>query len=407
MFRKNLVVCLLILGSLMAVPVAFAASTEFVYVESNIQSAGGNSIYAFQRNADGSLTQIAGSPFPTGGAGVQDTSLGLGPYDSDQNVVVDADRKLLFAVNSGSDTIAVFHIKSGGSLEAVNGSPFPSQGTNPVSIGVAGDILFAVNKNGDFPRVSNILPNYTSFHIAQDGSLLPIAGSTVSVGLGTSPTQALVVPGTNLVFGADFFGGLMQSFRFDSNGHLHQNQPVALPASEFPDPTAPRLPLGLITHPHQPLLYVGLVTINRLGVYKFDGNGYLHFVRSASNSGVAICWIRTNKSGTRLYTTNTASATGDTSTISVYDISDPDAPREIQNVMLAGQGNARQFELSGDGKNLYAVTGRFSSLIPNGQGNALHVFSIGPDGMVEETSTIQLPVPAGVLSQGVAVYSPR
>lgn len=407
MYRKILVLSLLIVGSLMAVPAAFAGSPEFVYVESNVQSAGGNAIYAFQRNSDGSLMPIHGSPFVAGGAGVQDASLALGPYDSDQNLIVDPSRQLLFAVNSGSDTIAVFHINSDGSLHAVEGSPFPSGGTNPVSVGLAGDTLFVVNKNGDFPRVSSILPNYTSFRVNHDGSLMPIKGSTISVALGSSPSQALIVPGTNLLFGADLFGGLMQSFRIDGDGRMHQNQPVALPPSEFPDPAAPRWPLGLITHPRQPLLYVGLVTINRLGVYKFDGSGHLSFVRSAPNSGVAICWLRTNKSGTRLYTSNTASATGDTSSVSVYDTSDPDNPRELQTVLLTGQGNARQIELSGDGKNLYVITGRFSPLIPNGQGNALHIFDIGPDGLVAEQAPVQLPVPAGTLSQGVAVYSPR
>src|SRR5437016_3905287 len=128
MSRKFMAFCILFVGSLVAVPAVLAAQ-EFVYVESNIQSPNGNTILAFRRNADGTLTQIPGSPFPAGGSGVQDTSLGVGPYESDQNIWIDSTRKLLFAVNSGSDTIAAFHIDHNGSLQPVEGSPFPSGGT--------------------------------------------------------------------------------------------------------------------------------------------------------------------------------------------------------------------------------------------------------------------------------------
>lgn len=382
---------------------AFCAQ-EFVYVESNIQSANGNSIFAFQRTSDGHLIAVPGSPFATGGAGVQDSSLALGPYDSDQNLIVDPVGKLLFAVNSGSDTVAVFHINSDGSLTAVDGSPFPSGGTNPVSVGVCGDLLFVVNKNGDFPRLSSILPNYAVFRIGANGALTQIQGSTVSVAAGSSPSQALVAPGRNLLFGADFIGGLLQSFKFDEEGHLSQTPPTALPASEFGSSPAPRWPLGLATHPTLPFLYVGFVTLSRLGVYQFDGAGHLAFVGSVPNSGVAICWVRTSRNGQRLYTSNTGAF--DTSTVSAYDLSNPAEPRELQTLTLVGQGNVRQFELSGDNQFLFALTSRFSTLIPQGAGNALHVLTIGEDGTLsEKIDPIVFSLPAGTGPQGVAVYS--
>ena len=383
-------------------PATFCAQ-EFVYVGSDIQSANGNSIFAFQRAADGHLTAVPGSPFLTGGAGVQDSSLALGPYDSDQNVIVDQERKLLFAVNAGSDTVAVFHITSNGSLTAVKGSPFPSGGTNPVSVGISGNLLFVVNKNGDFPRLSPVLPNYAVFRVDSDGSLSQIREATISVALGSSPSQALVASGRNLLFGADFFGGLLQAFKIREDGHLTQRSPVALPDSEFENSPAPRLSLGLMTHPTLPYLYTGFVTINRLGVYRFDENGHLSFVRSVPNSGVAICWVRTNRSGRRLYTSNTGAF--DTSTMSVYDSSDPARPHEIQTITLLGQGNVRQFELSKDGRFLFALTSRFSNLIPQGAGNALHILSIANDGtMSENIDPIVFNLPIGSEPQGVAVY---
>src|SRR5262245_46838682 len=102
MHKLMTIICALVLGSLLPAYTASAqgSSPTFGYVESNIQSPNGNSILAYRRNADGSLTPVNGSPFLSGGAGVQDTTIALGPYDSDQNIVIDPERRLLFAVNS-------------------------------------------------------------------------------------------------------------------------------------------------------------------------------------------------------------------------------------------------------------------------------------------------------------------
>ena len=84
-----------------------------IYVESNDPTAGKNGILAYRRDGIGKLTPLAKSPFMTGGTGVFDASFKLGPFDSDQNLVIDRERRLLFAVNSGSNSIAVFRIPTG------------------------------------------------------------------------------------------------------------------------------------------------------------------------------------------------------------------------------------------------------------------------------------------------------
>ncbi|HEY6181217.1 MAG TPA: hypothetical protein VIW67_03165, partial [Terriglobales bacterium] len=129
MYRRWTIRCFFLAATIAAgVPAECAADREFIYVESNIQSPNGNSIFAFQRSADGTLSQVVGSPFLTQGAGVQDTTIEFGPYDTDQNIVIDKNRRLLYAVNSGSDTIAAFHVNSDGTLTPVSGSPFPAGG---------------------------------------------------------------------------------------------------------------------------------------------------------------------------------------------------------------------------------------------------------------------------------------
>jgi 6-phosphogluconolactonase (cycloisomerase 2 family) len=387
----------------------FNSETDYVYVETNIMTPNGNSIAAFSRGSNGQLQQIPGSPFLTGGAGTQYTGVAVGPEDSDQDVISNRDHTLLFAVNSGSDSIAVFHIKANGSLVPVDGSPFSSGGNDPVSLDLVGNILFVVNKSGDFGRPSAVLPNYTTLQVRNNGSLTPTPESTndtahgyqsaVSVAAGSSPSQAHVVPNTDLLFGTDFLGGLIQRFRFDNTGGLHQLSPLALPASEFTDTTTGRLPLDLWHHPSLPLIYVGFVTDNKLGVYEYNEKGRLAFIRTVPNSGQAICWIRTNRKGTRLYSTDTG-----TNSVSVYDLNNPEEPKQIQRLVLSGVGNALQFSLSTDEKSLYALSSRGSTSIPEGQGNVLHVLTIQQDGTVAETvSPVVFQLPNDTRPQGIAV----
>lgn len=381
---------------------------EYVYVESNTSAPNSNAVYAFRRGSAGNLTPLPGSPFLTGGAGVQYNGSNLGPFDSDSEVIVNPQQTLLFAVNAGSDSVAVFSIKEDGTLAPVEGSPFPSGGNDPVSLALDGNVLVVANQSGDFARPSTILPNYTTLQVGWNGSLVPFGTTTndtsralqntFSVAGGSSPSQALFVAGANLVFGADFLGGLLQHFRLDGQGELHALSPIALPASEF-DATTPRLPLGLWSNPKAPILYVGYVTANKVAIYRYNEQGGLTFLRTVPNAGQGICWIRSNQSGTRLYTTDTA-----TNQVSVYDSTDAEDPVEIQTLTLAGVGDAFQLSLSETGKTMYVLSQRSATSIPEGQGNVLHSLSIKDDGTLEEIgSGIVFDLPPGTRPQGVAV----
>lgn len=107
-----------------------------VYTQSNIPTENGNTILGFRRDAEGKLTPLPGSPFPTNGAGIVDPTFDLsnGTLGSDGEIIINPEHTRLFAVNSGSNTIAVFNIAPDGSLSPVIGSPFPSGGVEPVSM---------------------------------------------------------------------------------------------------------------------------------------------------------------------------------------------------------------------------------------------------------------------------------
>src|SRR5512144_727325 len=120
-----------------AVPTIATATTPVgghVYVNDN--TAGTNTIGAFDQHADGSLTPMNGSPFSDGGVGTG-TIVG-----SQGSIQATSDGAWVLAVDAGSNQVSVLAVGSGGSLTLAPGSPVSSGGIEPVSIAVHGDLVY-------------------------------------------------------------------------------------------------------------------------------------------------------------------------------------------------------------------------------------------------------------------------
>ena len=424
-----------------------SVASNVLYLTSNNFNPGQNSVLAYRRNADGSLTFLGN--FLTRGTGFFNENESLGPDDSDQEILISPDKRLLFAVNSGSNTIAVFRINSDGSLTHVNGSPFPSGGVQPVSLGLVtksnnGEAdddsigkLYVVNKGDQVPgqTTGGTNPNYTGFRVNKNGHLSAIPNSTVEVPGGSDPTQALISPDGKLLFGVELFrfpftpppgfppfvppfASALESFRIDRNGRLIQG--TGTPQGSPIPPPFPPFMLGLQVHPTEPLLYVGFVVGNVVGTFRYDSTGGLTFLNAAQNSGQGICWIEVNKNGTFAYTSN---STDDS--VSVFSLANPHAPVEIQKLDLNGPKeflcptpdpcapvifttSPFQLELDPTGTYLYVLN--HENTLENNfpQGNQLHILRVGPNGTLTEApnSPVILPqsfVPAGAHPKGVVV----
>jgi hypothetical protein len=382
---------------------AGSSSSDTIYLESN--STAGNSIFTYTFNF--TSPPVLKSTTAAGGVGVFDSSFALGPFDSDQNLIENASGTLLFAVNSGSNTIAVFNIHPDGSLTPVTGSPFASGGSDPVSVGLKGETLLVVNKDQDPAQAGTaggaVLPNYTTFKVSPGGQLTPVPNSTVSVAVGSSPSQAVIGSAGDVAFGADFLGGLLQSFRLDPNGALDQNLPQALPNSIFTGLTGGHLPLGLRTHPFLPILYVDITPVSMVAVYTYDPQGHLTFVRAVPDAGAAPCWAVVNHAGTHLFVTNT----GDNS-IEVYSLADPLNPAPVQHFVMDSNNGGAVFSTVIDHSDewLY-VSAEQSSSSASVSANAFHALRIAPDGTLSEPfQPTVLPVTSTppVRVQGITVF---
>jgi 6-phosphogluconolactonase (cycloisomerase 2 family) len=395
--RLSVFLTVLAVVAVVRVPAWGHSVNDIIWLETN--STAGNSILAFRNTGSGSPTFLGSTP--AGGIGVFDKTFALGPFDSDQNLITDPKGTVLFAVNSGSNSIAVFRITSNG-LQAVDGSPFASGGTNPVSVGLKDDILTVVNKDEDPAQNANLhLPNYTTFRVLPEGILVPIERSTVSVAYGSSPSQALTASRGSFVFGADFLGGLLQSFRLDEDGRLRQNPPEALPDSLFNGHPVAHGPLGMRTHPELRILYVDVTFINEVAVYRYDEKGRLSFVRAVADSGAAPCWAIVNHTGTHLYVTNT----GDGS-ISVFDLTDPLNPVEIQHFLLDNTtGHLFSTVIDSSDQFIY-VSSEQDTATATPAANAFHTLSVNSDGTLTEPSPPTVLPIAGtvpVRAQGITV----
>jgi len=174
---------------------AAVAQNQFVYTDNNVSTGTNqkpvNSVSAFKIDADGSLTQIKGSPYATGGTG--------GGSDIDPEEIAIATQgtaNFLYAANNGSGTISAYAINPvAGSLARVHGSPFLADGAP------GGDYSLAVSPNGKFlfatTETTTVIHIYS---IASNGALSEIAGSPFptganSQGLKVTPNGHFLVVG--------------------------------------------------------------------------------------------------------------------------------------------------------------------------------------------------------------------
>ncbi len=183
------------------------ATVGHVYVNNN--SSGHNTIAAFDRHADGSLTPIAGSPFNAGGAGTG------APYGSAGGLQRSTDGRYLLATDPASNQISVLRIKPNGGLQLVDVEG--SHGSSPVSIAVHGSLVYVANGGAGGS-------NYTGFRLNAGGHLSHIGGSTFDLPDIAMPGHVLISPdGRRLVgtrVGPNAGPSYLDGFSIGSDGRL-------------------------------------------------------------------------------------------------------------------------------------------------------------------------------------------
>jgi 6-phosphogluconolactonase (cycloisomerase 2 family) len=329
--------------ALFAARVAWAGSDIVGHLYVNDNTGGVNTIAAFDRHADGTLTPLPGSPFVAGGVG---TGKGIASQGALQ---LSDDGRYLLAVDAGSNQISVLRIKSDGSLEPVGGGPVSSSGTNPVSIAVHGDLVYVANAG---TATSTGETNYTGFTLNAGGHLRPLAGSTVTLPDGSQPGDILFdSDGTKLV-GARVNTSQIDSFTVGANGLL-----AAAPGSPF---AAQGLgPFGSEFRPTDPTQLFVSNAHNGAGAgtvsaFTDASDGTLTSIGASpfADDQTAPCWVEISHDGQYLFTVNTASKT-----ISSYSIAAGGSLTLLQSTpqLTAPATSPEDARLAPDGSTLWVV----------------------------------------------------
>ena len=192
----------------------------WAYTETNEPD---NKVVVYRRGANGSLTEI--QRVDTGGAGVNgNPPFGQGFLDS--NGAVELNKRLLFVVNAGDDTISSFRLKKSGRLKLADTAP--SGGDHPTSIDTRKGLLYVLNVDSN--DISGLRYN-------KKGKLTPLSNSTreLATPQGTIPGAGLPTPFADQVLFSpngkvltvperlsNNFMGQLDTFRIGSDGRPGQ-----------------------------------------------------------------------------------------------------------------------------------------------------------------------------------------
>ena len=194
-------VCLwsVLLCSSLAGTVALAQAPGAVYVNTNATS---NEVWAYTRATDGTLT-FAGS-YPTQGAGSASNLTSQGA------IILNANGKVLYVVNAGSNEITVFTVTQPGQLVFLQ--KVKSNGVFPKSLTIFHNLLYVLNGRGT-------AANINAFRVAANGTLRPLANSSRLLSSpAPSPAQVNFNADGTLLVVAEIKTNKIDTFTVGTNG---------------------------------------------------------------------------------------------------------------------------------------------------------------------------------------------
>jgi len=374
-------------GSVAGLTLTASAASDVVghvYVDDN--TAGVNTIGAFDRHSDGGLTPMAGSPFAAGGAG-SGTIIG-----SQGALQLSDDGRYLLAVDAGSNQISVLRVLPDGSLHSVGGGPVWSGGVEPISIAVRGSLVYVANE-GD--KATGTGSNYTGFRLNAGGHLVPLTGSTFDLSSTANPGDILFnSTGTNLI-GVEVGTTDASTFRIDSfvvgvDGRL-------TPASGSPFAAQAAGPFGSEFSPTNPgHLYVsnahGGAGNGSVSAFNVTPSGSLSSIGSSPypDGQTAPCWVEISHDGNYLFTVNTGSTT-----ISSYNLLADGSLSYSSTAAFKSGAGIRPFDarLDPNGTTLYVVDAAIAKV---------SAFAVA-GGTLSELAQSPFALPTGTTPFGIAV----
>ena len=250
----------------------------------------GNTVVAYDRADDGTLTQ-AGS-YPTGGNGGVLTGSVVDHLASQASLTYDDQHSLLFAVNAGSNSVSVFSVDGDYlTLRQV----VASGGEFPVSVAVHDDLAYVLNA-----RAGGSVQGYAVF----GGHLFPL-GSNRPLGLNASATPEFVntpgqvafsPDGSQLIVTTKANGSSIDVFRVGFFGTL---------STAVVNPEPGTVPFA-VTFDRDGNLVVTEAGTNAVATFHLHHDGTIKLLHAVPTNQAATCWIVGAKG--QFYASNAGSA---------------------------------------------------------------------------------------------------
>jgi 6-phosphogluconolactonase len=340
-----------------------AVAAEYLYSINN--DTGQNAVVVLSQNQDGSLTEVAGSPFRTGGKG-------LGGGDIDQQGAIRVHDKYVLAVNPGSDSVAVFRKEDGGTLSPVAGSPFQSSGPAPLSLTIHNNLVYVANQAPAFANTS-AAPNISGFRMDNDGKLTPIDNSTITFPAGHGPAQVEFSPGGETVVVTSGFQeeatSSVHGYKIQADGTLKEavGSPIQVMGASGD--------VGFSWNQGGDQIYVSNFRGSAVAVFDIDKTtgSVKQVAGTLGTEGTAACWTALSPDGKTLYVANFVS-----NSISAFDVG------AGGKLTLIGTTKRRVEQTTPDTKDMaISKDGKFLYVVGSGA-REVSAFSVGANQMPTE-----------------------
>jgi 6-phosphogluconolactonase (cycloisomerase 2 family) len=345
-----------------ALPASAATTGRTAPVFVQTDNPRGNTVVAYHRAADGTLTRSA--VYPTGGLGGVAAGSVVDHLTSQGSLAYDRSSGLLYAVNAGSDTITVFAVH-GDRLERTQ--VISTGGSFPNSVAVRGGLVYVLNGLGGgsiqgFQRVGD--------------RLVRVPGWKRGLGLsedGGTPAQVAFTPdGSKLVVTTRGNGDAVDVFSVGLLG------PAAKPVVYTKAGSAP---FGF-TFDARGHLVVTESGTNGVATFAIARDGRLTRLDEVATGQAATCWVV--RDGDHVYVSNAGSAN-----LSRYKVGGTGSLTALgETATDAGTVDAAA---SSDGRDLYVQTGA------NG---TVDEFRVGANGSLTRIGSVTVPGAAG--GEGIA-----
>jgi 6-phosphogluconolactonase (cycloisomerase 2 family) len=342
-----------------------------VYALTN--EATGNRLAVFARDGRGMLTPVG--LVPTGGVGTGQNTENQG------GLAFGDDRRSLYAVNPGDNTITVFSLTPDGPIPVQR---VDSGGQLPVSVAVRDDLLYALNAGSVAGGVDKI----AGFRVSRRGLLSPLHDSSRPLSAAmTGPAQVGFSRDGDVLIVTERNTNRITTYELDDDGRPGPPQPMA---------SAGAVPFGFGVN-RQGFLIVseagGGANGPATSSYRVDDEGTLRVISaSVPTHGAAPCWIAVTGDGQHAYAANTG-----TGTITGYAVSHQGALTRLST-------HGGIFPTGGSTPTELAILRSQVLYVLNRGSGGIGVFQIGADGSLVMIQNLQGVLPATTFANGLVVH---